>query len=214
MKLNRIRYADGQEFRLHRTILNNPISNPWLMIVFVCLFFSSPGQAFNLVNPEGLGISLVMTHHDDYPIGKSGIGSGFYFYLKYRNPSNTFLSIGSGFFTITDDVFKMKQYQTTVFPSLEICYGTYLSQSRTWHPSFYGGINGFAAFDKVKTKTSRTHISERFLQMCGLLGGGLEIQPNYLYSIHINADYRYVFLASEHDGRQFIVIRIGLLFYQ
>jgi len=186
----------------------------WVLLMF-CILLPVRGFAINLFNPAGLGLGLVMTHHDDPKLANSGLGGGFHFYLKYQGKSNQFLNIGTGFYTITDDVFEMDHFQTTVFPSMEILYGLNFGENRVWIPSVYFGLNLYAAFDKIRESVNnRINVSERFFQTSGVLGLGLEIKPNYLYSIFIDADYRYVFLASENNGRHHAVVKFGFLFYQ
>jgi len=209
-----MRFLSGKESNHSRPILDCWVSILCWTVIFLFIFAPVTAKAMNLFNPQALGMSVFMTYQDDPNFGKSGIGPGFHFFLNYQNPSDTYFCIGSGFYTITDDILQMDQFKTTIFPSLEMLYGKYLSKNRVWHPNFFGGLNVYAAFDKEKTRADYLSIGERYFQMSGFLGGGLEIQPNYLYSIQISADYRYVFAASRHNGRQFIVMRIGFLFYQ
>ena len=182
----------------------------------ICLPFY--GFSMNLFNPTGLGMRLVMAKQTGDPNGGVGFGPGAFFSLRYREPSNRFYSFGSGFYTAMDQSFKMNRFKTIFFPSFEFQFGQYFGQSPTWSPALYWGLNMYAAFDKKKivysNGTSTINAGDRFFQLSGIVGGSLEYQPNYLYSIYIGADYRYVVLAREHSGRQYVVMQIGFLFYQ
>jgi hypothetical protein len=176
------------------------------------------GFSMNLFNPTGLGMRLVMTKQTGDPDGGKGIGPGAFFSLRYREPSDLFYAFGSGFYTSMDQSFKMDRFKTIFFPSFEFQIGQYFGHSAIWSPGLYCGLNYYAAFDKTKriypNGTSRINAGDRFFQLSGFAGASLEYQPNYLYSIYIGADFRYVVWAKHHGGRRYVVIQIGFLFYQ
>jgi hypothetical protein len=189
-----------------------------LLIVLAVACFPGHGFSMNLFNPTGLGMRFVMARQAGDPNGGTGIGPGAFFSLRYREPSNVFYVFGSGFYTAMDGSFKMDRFKTICFPSFEFQVGQYFGKSPVWSPGLYGGLNFYGAFDKRKivysNGTSRINAGDRFYQVSGFAGGSLEYQPNYLYSIYIGADYRYVFWAEDHSSRRYIVMQIGFLFYQ
>ena len=196
----------------------NPLYHGVLLIGLGLICFPYNGLSMYVFNPTGLGMRLVMATQAGDPDGGTGFGPGAFFSLRYREPSDRFYSFGSGFYTVMDQSFKMDRFKTTFFPSFEFQFGQYFGQNPSWSPSLYCGLNYYAAFDKTKTVypngTSRINPGDRFFQLSGFAGGSLEYQPNYLYSIYIGADYRYVVWATEHSGRQYVVMQIGFLFYQ
>jgi hypothetical protein len=184
-----------------------------LWFILLVIFIPQSGNAVEIFSPTGLGLAAVFPRQDTDQIGQSGLGSGLIFSINYREESRSFLNLGTGFYLISDDVLKMDHFQTTVFPTFEVQYGKYLGKSRFWHPNLYLGVNVYAAFDKIRIDTKST-VSERFFQSSAFAGCGLEYQPNFMYSIHISTDYRYVFMASEHSERRYLMFGLGFLFYQ
>ncbi|MBN1782695.1 hypothetical protein JW948_16280 [bacterium] len=170
-------------------------------------------RAIQLFSPTGVGLDAVMTRQNANDGGTPGLGAGLMFLINYTEPTTMFLNVKSGFYTVNDGNLKMDHFQTIIFPSVEMQLGKLLSRNPQWNPAVYFGLNFFAAFDKEKLD-NKVSTSERFFQTSLLLGGGLVYQPSYLYSIHINADYRHVIFASEHVGRQYYMFQFGFLFHQ
>jgi hypothetical protein len=192
-----------------------------LLCACLCLLFvPRRSDAMNFFNPTAVGGSLVFTHERVDSVSGMGLGPGIQFMLKYREPSKSYFNLAVGFLTSTDDMFVADKFKTTIFPSLEIQYGKIFGENRQWFPSLFCGVNIYTASDKdyisveEQRLRERSAISNKFIQSSVLLGFGMEYQPNYMYSIFMNSDYRYVFWGTENSGRQYVVMQIGFLFYQ
>lgn len=166
---------------------------------------------WNLNRPGGVGFALVGTRQDASQMHSSGLGLGMEVFLRYPLSSQFNLSVGTGFSTATDDIFKMENQKLVFLPTLELRAEFVLFRGEWFRPFVYSGVQFLGAATHVRDDHGITTSSHSY-QGCAFVGLGSEIQFGRTWSMYFSADCRYGAFSTIKPNPQYWIAKTGLCF--
>lgn len=172
---------------------------------------------FNISKPDAVGGSIVATNQDRSTTSATSVGAGpgIEFFLKYNLNPKVFLTAGTGISTITDKIFTMDKFKSTLLPLVEVKVGYKFNPATQISPIVYAGVSAFGFQNKVKidnpvTGTSTTFTSDRYYDAAPFVGGGIEVAVNEKTTFHLTGDYRMIVTSKSSPKPKLWVAKAGI----
>ncbi|HDQ46113.1 MAG TPA: tetratricopeptide repeat protein [bacterium] len=175
---------------------------------------------FNITRPDAVGGNLVATNQDrtSLPPGLSegvGAGPGIEFFLKYDINPKVFLTVGTGISTITDKMFQMENFRSTLLPLFEMRVAIKPFPAGQVSPFLCAGFTAFGFQNTVQstdpvTNTTTKVTGDRFYDAAPFLGGGVEIPVNDKITFQVSGDYRIIVTSSADPKPKLWVAKAGI----
>ncbi len=183
-----------------------------VIMLLLCLPMILTGQGFfqKITQPDGVGGKVVATHLDG--LGSStSFGPGLDVFVRYNLGQQGFVTVGTGYRTITDKAFSMDVVKVTMLPTFELQGGYNLLKGQSISPFVKGGLQAFGSSTTMKLG-GNTVSSETFYDVAGFAGGGLAFDINEKLKLQASGDYRYVFTAEGNPKPKHWVAQVGLTY--
>lgn len=175
---------------------------------FIGIVVSAVGQGFKITQPTAIGGGLVVTHQDG--LGEStAAGPGLELFLKYNISPKVFLSAGTGIYTVTDETLKMKNFRTTLFPTVEVKAGYNFIQGQKFVPFAFVGLHAFGWKSKIQYD-DLSFSSDTYYDGGAFFGAGFEYTINDQWAFNFSGDYRYIFTAKSDPKPKYWVAKSGV----
>jgi len=171
---------------------------------------SGQGFIYKLTHPDAVGGSFVATHIDG--VGETtAAGPGIEFFIKYNISPRFFATVGTGFFTGTDDVFKTNSVKSTLFPTFEAKACLNIMDSRSINPYVFLGVTAFGWESEVVVQNTTYQVGT-YYDAGALIGGGVEITINDKWAFHASGDYRYIITSAADPKPKYWMAKAGLTY--
>lgn len=185
-----------------------------LTLVMSSLVF---GQ-FNITKPDAAGGNFVATNQDRASMDVSGAGTratgvgagpGVDFFLRYNINPKTYLTAGTGYYTITDKLFQMDFFRSTLLPYFEVKVGYTVNPNAKFSPVFFGGLSAFGFKNKYNLGGS-TFTTDMYFDAAPLVGAGVDLAINENTTFHLTGDVRSIVTSSADEKPVLWVAKAGL----
>ena len=182
-----------------------------LLLCFMTLvMFNSQAMDLGVTRPSHFGVQLVGTRQDASQMNGSGMGMGAEVFLRYPLARQVNLSVGLGFMTASDNVFKTDIQKSILLPSGEVRVEWTLPSTPSFLPFIYAGLHVFNEETKIKVPGGGTQSTRHGFYGALVAGVGAEIPLGKGASrLCLGADYRYAALTSETVKPQYWVGKVG-----
>ena len=184
-------------------------------VVLLLLMSSLVFGQFNLSKPDAAGGNFVATNQDRSSMAggttASGIGAGpgADFFLKYNLNPNVYLTAGTGIYTITDKIFKMENFRSTLLPYFEVKVGYTVNPASKITPVFFGGLTAFG-FKNKYVSGSYSATSDLYFDAAPFVGAGIDLAVNENTTFHLSGDWRSIVTSSADTKPMLWVAKAGL----
>ena len=191
----------------------------WIMALVPILCWNlqtahAQGFAYKLTHPDAVGGGFVASHFDRSHVLASGestsFGPGFEAFVKYQlGHPGLYITAGTGFYRLTDDMFTSNNAWRNLFPTVELKAEYQLLPQQRFSPFLFAGLQAYYHQTEFTDNTGTTTTYSGFDG--GVLGGGgFQYQINNKMSLFASGDYRYIFTDTDEPKAKYWMAKAGI----